>query len=887
MDKAIVVVWARTAGGPADAAPEREGEITVVRGELSACEARGGSSRLLGPDRAAFTVGEAGALAVRVSGASLGRGAGATRVKLRQGERGLGFFLRDVSAIHPILLPSRGIAVTDGDDPRSYEEIRARVASGGGLTELARIAAEDEESWEKAAAATRALHCETWLGLGRDMRIFSVDFRRESSPQECWDWAQPRFHGTKVGLPETEGRPVRYNWMLGRGASCVQRVARRLDEGGLPVLHALIQDGEVDYETTTFVTLERSPLVTASVRGTHYLVADSFGLGANLTDAQRAEREARLPAETERDEETVLCVRALIRNNAAVPRYAWIKAPIPTAEGKPVAYQFEPRAGSFRYPSGRAYCVCLLDREPLPQEEMALLVPPGRTIRLDMLFPHRPLADDRARALARTDVDARLEECRAFWRRKIASAATIELPERRATEMLRAGLLHCDLVSYGLEPSGTVTPTIGHYSALGTESWPMVQFYDSMGWHDLARRCLQYFLDKQRPDGFMQNFGGYMSETGPVLWTLGEHYRYTRDDAWVRRVAPNAIRGCEYLLRWRKDNMTAELEGKGYGLIAGKTADPNDVTRAFLLSGWSYLAFARTAEMLRATDPAEAERWRLEAEALKQDIRDAWRYAESEGVAVPLGDGTWRIAVAPWPESPGPVCLYAEDGKWYTHFNATTRDSSLSTVAFCEVFDAREEAVTSMLEWSSELFFVRNVRLSQPYISRHPALHLRRQEVRPFLKAWYNGFAGLADRDTYTFWEHYHHASPHKTEEEASFLMETRWMLYREEGSALVLLGGVPRAWFAAGASLRVANAASYFGHLDFEARLDPASGVMRASVSCPTSRGLERVTLRLPHPQGKRAVAASAGAAYDPVAEAVTIEPFAGSATVELRFQP
>ena len=46
-------------------------------------------------------------------------------------------------------------------------------------------------------------------------------------------------------------------------------------------------------------------------------------------------------------------------------------------------------------------------------------------------------------------------------------------------------------------------------------------------------------------------------------------------------------------------------------------------------------------------------------------------------------------------------------------------------------------------------------------------IHLRRGEVKPFLKAYYNAVASLADRQTYTFWEHYFHASPHKTHEEA------------------------------------------------------------------------------------------------------------------------
>jgi hypothetical protein len=50
--------------------------------------------------------------------------------------------------------------------------------------------------------------------------------------------------------------------------------------------------------------------------------------------------------------------------------------------------------------------------------------------------------------------------------------------------------------------------------------------------------------------------------------------------------------------------------------------------------------------------------------------------------------------------------------------------------------------------------------------------------VKPFLKTYYNPFSALADRETYTFWEHLYKVSVHKTHEEAWFLMETRWMLY-------------------------------------------------------------------------------------------------------------
>ena len=101
--------------------------------------------------------------------------------------------------------------------------------------------------------------------------------------------------------------------------------------------------------------------------------------------------------------------------------------------------------------------------------------------------------------------------------------------------MIQAGLLQMDLILYGREPDGPLMPAIGLYSAIGVYSDKTIQFMDSTGRHDLARRALMYFLEKQHDDGFMQNFGTYMAETGAVLADIGEHYRYTHDDQWSRR----------------------------------------------------------------------------------------------------------------------------------------------------------------------------------------------------------------------------------------------------------------------------------------------------------------------------------------------------------------
>jgi hypothetical protein len=173
---------------------------------------------------------------------------------------------------------------------------------------------------------------------------------------------------------------------------------------------------------------------------------------------------------------------------------------------------------------------------------------------------------------------------------------------------------------------------------------------------------------------------------------------------------------------------------------------------------------------------------------------------------------------------------------------------------------------------------------SQPYYSRHPILHLRRGEVKPFLKAYYNTVSSLSDRETYTFWEHFFGASPHKTHEEGWFLMDTRWMLYMERGETLKLLPGVPRNYLQNGKRIELKNVASYFGPLSLrvESRLDESR--IDATVECLSDRRPKTVEVRLPHPAGRKAIWVKGGT-YDPTEDLVRITSFGGRSEVSLGF--
>ncbi|MBS0664550.1 MAG: hypothetical protein JSR48_14885 [Verrucomicrobia bacterium] len=862
MTTSVAIVWSGAAAGT----------VTVERGRLAALRPGGTDAAAAG--RFELPEGRPGRIEADIDG-TLADDETGTLVTVRTAAAAFTFRLRDVDRNYPIYVPAYDAAVTAADDRRSFAEIAAAVRHRGQLTKLQTIAAAPEENFDHAAANTRAMRLETWLGLSRDARIFRVDDRLQ--------WIKPRFHWSESKLPETGGKPVVYEFQFGRGWGVRDDVTRRLEDGVLPILHGRIGDEDVQYDVTVFTSLERSPLTAATLRGTPFLVADSYGAGHMFTPVQQAEVTRQREAEANRDEETVLYVRGVATNRGTVPRYALFKTMTPQLV-KRTEWHVDGARGFGLFKSGRVFAVTKLNGRPVG-EEHSVLLKPGETAVFEMYVPHDPVSPERAGALLNQSFDARLAEARRFWQEKLAAAARWHLPESRIDEMVRAGLLHLDLITYGLEPGGPLIPTIGDYTAIGSESAPIIQFMDSMGWHDTARRAIGFFLEKQHDDGFMQNFNNYMLETGAVLWTMGEHYRYTHDDAWLREVKPRLLKACRYLQAWRARNQNGP-KGDGFGMLDGKTADPDDPFRSFMLNGYAYLGLSRAAEMLATSDPAESKVWRNEAEALKTDIRDSLVHGLERAPVVPLGDGSWAPAAAPWTGYRGPVMLHADGGAWFTHGAMTGRDSLLGPLylVFQEVIDPREPLAGLLLETHSELMTRQNVAFSQPYYSRHPWVHLQRGEVKPFLQAWYDTMAAIADRETYTFIEHFFGASPHKTHEEAWFLMETRWMLYLESGRTLRLLAGVPRAYLADGQTVAVDGAASYFGPLSFRLESHVAQGEIRAAVDCPGERRPATIEFRVPHPAGLRAKSVEGGI-YDAATETVRIEHFTGAARITLHY--
>ena len=611
-------------------------------------------------------------------------GSGATLVSVQTGSHSFSFLLRDVSSDYPIWIKQYHVVVCPSGDNRSYAQIEQDISSRRLQSKLQEMDSEPEESYDSAASHTRNQKCPTLLGLSRDIRIFEIGLTQE------FETIIPKMSSADVKLPESKNAGDTYYYLAGRGQGVQPNASRRLEDGILPILHSTLLDDGIEYYTTSFVTLESSPLNAGTPIGTHYLVSDSFSYGHVFTPAQKEILKSQVPEELDKSEETVLYFRAEATNTTSVPRYAFFKTIKPgVGWWDKKSYSYDRESGFSSFSTGRVFSISKLNGNPLHDEENAVLLKPGEKAVFEFRLLHSPVSLSRAKILAGQSFTDKFDECKSYWQGKLARAARIRLPEKRIEEMIQAGLLHLEMITYGVESDSILAPSVGIYLPIGTESAPIIQFYNSMGLQETARRCLMYFLDKQQDDGMIQNFGGYTGETGSVLWSIGEYYRYTHDTAWVRKIEPKLLKSCEYLLQWRNRNKKESLRGKGYGMIDGKVADPVDPFHQFMLNGYACMGINRIAETLQDIDPSNSNRLKQEAESWKQDIRISFKNSMAGSPVVPLDDGSWCPTVPPWTEARSMRMLYLNRETFLSHGTFTISDAMLGPLylIFCEVLD--------------------------------------------------------------------------------------------------------------------------------------------------------------------------------------------------------
>ena len=287
--------------------------------------------------------------------------------------------------------------------------------------------------------------------------------------------------------------------------------------------------------------------------------------------------------------------------HSAVLPWAKLAKSLPQGVSKIVVRCYHPSNGRRELVSSWSPIVVLTRSNATPRFKNAELMPrdgnrlttkqtlaPGESRSVDLAVPYFPLPEQSGRQLAALQIDDELGKFREFWSRELNRGAEFIVPEKRIRDAYRA-CVASNFILIDRDPTtGLLMPhpdPLGYEAVWAGDGSVSIQATDRMGYHKEAESMLDYFLARQgkdKPEGDVQSAEGFfsgdvdlkwMNQNGFVLWAMADHYKLTHDEAWLRRVAPQLVKGCDWIIRERANEGHGERqEGKALRPAAQGTA---------------------------------------------------------------------------------------------------------------------------------------------------------------------------------------------------------------------------------------------------------------------------------------------------------------------------
>lgn len=756
-------------------------------------------------------------------------------------ERTFSVAVDDLAASGCVYLADSGLFATREPARVSLAEYRAEIA--GRETVLDRVREMPDQTLAQAwEHVHNPVQCNgpTMVSLACDNRKFIVE--RDGGIQFS---AVPNQPDAFLYYPLVYPCELRPRFGTGTSAD----VARTLEGGWLPVPVTTVREGGLVYRQRTFVA----------------------PLGGTVPESRWLSRQP-------------LCVAEVtVENTGTVPAPAAIQLScmLDVGQGRPAQWLATPR-GALALDDEQILCaVDASDRGPLMpavSEGGVVLtgdLDPGGVARCVAYLPawFVGAADEAQLAGAETLLAA----TRAYWERLLSGGMQVELPDRLLADAIRSSQVRCLIAARNEGDGERIAPWIAAntYGPLESESNTIVSGMDLFGHHEFARRCLDFFIARYSPTGFLTT-GYTLIGTGWHLDSLGEYYELTADREWLKRVGPDVARAAGWIASQRE--MTKRLDADGnkmpeYGLVPpGVTADWGVFSYRYYNQAHYWAGLARAAAALAETHQSGAEGLVVSAAEFRQEIARAYRLTQGLSAAMPLSDGTWV------PGSPSTVESFGllkdwfpgEDGNRSWAYDVEIGAHHLVALGVLGatspearwIMDQLEDAWlldTGMGDYSAEKnhadwFSLGGFAKVQPYYARLCEVYALQDEVRPFIRSYLNAIPSLLNPENLTFWEHFHNiAAWDKTHETGEFLRQTRTMLVMERGKELWLAPFVTSNWLRDGMAVTVSNAPTRFGPVSYRIASSVDSGSIEARIEQPTRTPPEALVIRLRHPEGTR----------------------------------
>lgn len=738
-----------------------------------------------------------------------------TLVTLRRDKEAFTFKLDDLIQ-GPLFLPAFGVAVLPDNDPRDYAAITAEQKSRGAKTLYDRVAEMPERTWREAwgEMPPKKSHIYFPLGLdgGRQRFRLNADGSIEWRSNDHYLKNRPGKDTPPLGL---ENSNVSLRFGLPAEPS-----ARTLEEDCLPICRT-------EWEAS----------------GVH-VIQSAFVTTLNGTDAQGP-----VPAG---DSPSVWMGQFTFTNGTAEPQR--LELPIRYSAGS------KSRGlglggglglginGDYLSLAGRPRVllqtttdlIATLRTDPQhPVWTIQLAPHESKTIvfKVPYLFPVRA---SEHQSLAKLDFENEHQAVASYWRRRLNESAKLITPEPMLNEFYRSHAMHL-LVNCEREPnSDRRFARVGSfgYGAYGNESCMMVVDLERRGYHQEAQNCLDAWLHYQgtvalpgsfaSKDGVLYGAGGYEAggynqHHGWILWMLAEHYRFTRDRAWLEKSAPGLVKGADWIIR--ETARTQDRHELERGLLpAGSLEDIGDWWTWLSTSCYTWRGLDSAAWALEQIQHPDAARIRRAADAFHTALLQNFRKASERSPVVRLRDGTSV------PKIPSHVHRRGRSFGWICE----TLEGAIHLLITGALDPKSREAEWILKDYEDNLYlsnqygytldnfeqhwFGRGGMSMQACLLLDVEPYLYRDDVKHALRALFNGQAVSYFPDVRMNTEH---ALPQmgdwrgdhfKSSDESNTAGWLRYLFVREEGEALLIGQAVPRDWLSSGQRCGIENTATWFG---------------------------------------------------------------------------
>ena len=485
-------------------------------------------------------------------------------------------------------------------------------------------------------------------------------------------------------------------------------------------------------------------------------------------------------------------------------------------------------------------------------------------------------------------------------------AMQVQVPCARLTAQWNLGAWHLVRHAQTHPQTGRLWFNDYPYGILGAETYMILAALDLMGSHKAAEDGFDQWVSlpmdpdstghhewalPDRPNGLFSEghgclthavgppgVGGHMDGVhafgpGSIGWALTEHYWLTGDKEWLKASAPRIMANAEWMLRQRRTVMDMVPGGerlwcKGLQPALQVTPDSGGLWMQFYeCEAYYWVSVPHLAETLMTIDPAEGARLMAEAEAYRKDLRAAVERSMALSPVVPVRDGTFHSVI--------PFACYVRGlatGAWGWQRDGSgshvgplyweTVQSAAALISPAGLLSPDDVRVQGYLDVLEDRLLLENPNVGdrdwflagwqyQGGLERTSNMHLAADDIPTFLRSFLNCYAiDILPDSGYIFNEHAIHGPPDKIFEEAAFLERLRNLLVMEQGDALWIARGTPRAWLEQGQKIAVKNAPTHFGIMAYEIVSDVDNGTINATVELPSRNPPKSVRLRLRHPR-------------------------------------